>query len=87
MLLCFVFAGPQLGMELVLVPFQKPQHGALHGSVGHSQGSRQTVGGDCPGTLHPLTTTTKIALELSTTALGSREGSSALSLYYRPGLG
>lgn len=74
-----MFAGPQLGMELVLVPFQKPQHGAVSGSGGHSQGLRQTAGGDCLGALHPLTTATKIALELSTTALGNREGSSALS--------
>lgn len=87
MQLCLVFAGPQLGTELVLVPFQKPHHRAVSGSVGHSQGFRQTGGDDCPGTLHPLTTATKIALELSTTALGNREGSSALCLYYRPGLG
>ena len=87
MLLCFVVAGPQMGIQIVPVPFQKPQRVAMPISVGQSQGLGQTEGGIRTGPLHPLTTTTKIALRLSTMALGNREGSSALSLYYRPGLG
>lgn len=78
---------PPAGHGACPCAFPKPQHVAICGSMEHSQGLRQTGGNDCLGTLHLLTTATKIALELSTTALGNREGYSALSLYYRPGLG
>lgn len=78
---------PPAGLGASPCAFPKSQHVAIWGSMGHSQGLRQTGGDDCSGTLHLLTTATKIALELSTTAPGNREGSSAPSLYYRPGLG
>lgn len=87
MLLCFVVAGPQMGVQIAPVPFQTPRHVAVPISVGQSQGLGQTGGGVSMGPLRPLTTTTKIALGLSATALGNRKGSSALSLYYRLGLG
>lgn len=76
MLLCFVVAGPQI----VPVPFQKPQDVAVLPSVGQSQGLGQTGGGVYTSPLHPPTTTTRTALKPSTTALGNREGPSALFL-------
>lgn len=84
--MCFVAAGPQMGLQIVPVPFQTSQCVAVPVSVGQSQGLGQS-GADCTGPWHPLTTATNTGLGLSTTAPGNRKGSSARSLCYRPGLG
>lgn len=60
--MCFVVAGPQMGVQIAPVPFQTPRHVAVPVSMGQSQGLGQTGGGVSMGPLRPLTTTTKIAL-------------------------